>query len=139
MNRPSPAALPHAAPREQAAAPDGPGFTACEGDPFAARRRREAVTMLHAVTRLADAIGTYQKWLIERSATGRRYTDEDHAEIAVCEAFQRVQYTDELHGIIAGLKRDLGLDGEDAQDLFGHPPASRAARIAAAAFDGGKG
>jgi len=139
MNRPSPAALPDAAPREHAAAQDGPGFTACEGDPFAARRRREAVAMLHAVTRLADAIGTYQKWLIERSTTGRRYTDEDHAEIAVCEAFQRVQYTDELHGIIAGLKRDLGRGAEDAQDLFGHPPASRAAHIAAAAFDGGKG
>jgi len=49
-----------------------------------------------------------------------------------------VQYTDELHGIIAGLKRDLGQGAEDAQDLFGHPPASRAAAIAAADFDSGK-
>ena len=85
------------------------GFTATQPDPFAAKRRRSAIDKLHAITKLRNELLAYEKWVIERSITGRMYTDEDHAEIAVCEAMQGVQHTDELDGIIADLKRNVGL------------------------------
>lgn len=87
------------------------------GDPFrrAELRKEDAIRSLPRITKLISDLMALQGFVLDRSMTGRLYSDEDHIRLSICETFASLEGIDEgmpLHELIRNLRFDLGkVDG----------------------------
>lgn len=87
-------------------------FTDVMGDPLAALHREDARRQLPLVTKLIRELTQWQTLVLDRTRTGRMYSDEDHSRLSVAETFAELEQIDEgnlLHDHIRTLRFQLGL------------------------------